>query len=315
MAHMFISVVIPLFNKKEHILSAVNSVLNQSHQEFELIVVDDGSTDHGADIVKSVADPRIRLLAQPNGGVSRARNAGAKQARAEWVAFLDADDEYEPDFLAQVIQFIETHNHCGLSMVGSNYYVGDRQQNAIKDALKDGVYDYFELFKNQLSPNHSSTTVVNKKKFLEVAGFPEGIKQFEDWITWFKLAFAGSFGFISAPLGIYHQVEGSVARSKRAPADFFNDATRLSKTLLEYACKYPLSPEKQKAAAKCMSEFAVNIAGLLARDGAKKLAIRMLKYIRLDALLGSRRGHWGFLLRHLLVPQALKQIALCEQKR
>jgi len=312
---MFISVVIPLFNKEDHILLAVNSVLNQTHHEFELIIVDDGSTDRGPEVVMSISDPRVRFVAQPNGGVSRARNAGVKLANAEWVAFLDADDEYGPDFLAQVIQFIETHNSCGLSMIGSNYYIGDRHQISLEETLEDGIYDYFELFKNQRSPNHSSTTVVNKKKFVEVGGFPEGVKQFEDWITWFKLSFAGNFGFISAPLGIYHQVEGSVARSKRAPADFFNDAIRVQKTLIEYGRRYPSSPEKHKNAAECMSEFSVNIAGLLARDGAKILALRMLKHIQLRALIGPRKGHWGFLLRHLLVPQCLKQVYWGMQKR
>jgi glycosyltransferase involved in cell wall biosynthesis len=305
---MFFSVVIPLFNKEAYVLRAIQSVLNQTHSDFELIVVDDGSTDGSAAVVESVIDPRVRLIRQPNGGVSKARNAGVQGARADWVAFLDADDEYEPDFLGEAVKFINEYRDCGLSLIGANYYIGSRIRVALGREFTTGVYDYFQLFRNQCSPNNSSTTVVNKKKFMEIGGFPEGIKQFEDWITWFKLALVGNFGFLHTPLGLYHHIEGSAARSKREPIAFFNDATFLAKSIIEYVENNDVELARRKRAQVCMSEFAVNIAGALARSGAKLLAIKTLKFVRINALIGGRAGNWGFLLRQLLVPQFMKQI-------
>jgi len=309
---MLISVVIPLFNKAEHILRAVNSVLNQTHQDFELIIVDDGSTDGSAGIVRSVSDQRIRLFSQPNGGVSAARNTGVKQAQADWVAFLDADDEYKPNFLKQVVDFLDRHEQEDLSMVGANYYIEELSCAAFDPTMESGIYDYFQLFGNQRCPNHSSTTVVNRRKFFEVQGFPEGVRQFEDWILWLKLAFTGSFGFISTPLGVYHQVEGSASQAKRPADSFFNDAARVPATLAEYIEKYPLPPASEKNAWGCANEFIVNVAGLLARDGAKKLAFKMLALFRIRHFTRRRAGRLVLLLRHLLlhliVPQWMKRI-------
>lgn len=99
-----VSVVIPLYNKAPHIARALTSVLKQTFQDFEVIVVDDGSTDDGAEIVRRFEDPRIRLIQQENRGVSAARNRGIEEARAELIAFLDADDEWLPDFLSTIIR-------------------------------------------------------------------------------------------------------------------------------------------------------------------------------------------------------------------
>ena len=305
---MLISVVIPMYNKRDYIFRAINSVLNQSHIDFELIIVDDGSTDGSADIVETVCDQRIRLLIQKNGGVSRARNAGVKQANAEWVAFLDADDEYEPEFLTQIVKFLSDNEQANLSMIGANYYLGAKPCTALDSSIVTGIYDYFQLFGNQRSPNNSSTTVVNKNKFLGVNGFPEGVKQFEDWITWFKLAFTGSFGFISTPLGTYHCIEDSVTRSKRSPADFFNDAVLVPKTFTEYAAKYPLSATQIANVWGCLNEFLANIALTLAREGAKGLACKMLGFIHIKYYFGSCVGRFKPLFLHLIIPQRMKRI-------
>ena len=88
-----ISVVIPLYNKEASIKQALMSVLSQSYQEFEVVIVDDGSTDNSVAKVEEIQDSRIRLIRQENGGPSKARNTGVKNAKGEWILFLDADDE------------------------------------------------------------------------------------------------------------------------------------------------------------------------------------------------------------------------------
>ena len=94
-----ISVVIPLYNKAKTVACTLATVQAQTYSDYEIVVIDDGSTDGSADVVRSINDSRIRLFSQPNAGVSAARNRGIEESRGDFVAFLDADDEWKPDYL------------------------------------------------------------------------------------------------------------------------------------------------------------------------------------------------------------------------
>ena len=100
-ANPAVSVVIPLYNKAAYVRRAINSVFDQSFDDLEIIVVDDGSTDGGGEVVAAIEDPRLRLIRQANAGVAAARNVAVGAARGRWVAFLDADDTWRPDRLAR----------------------------------------------------------------------------------------------------------------------------------------------------------------------------------------------------------------------
>jgi glycosyltransferase involved in cell wall biosynthesis len=107
------TVVIPLYNKEKEIQRAVKSVLNQEFQEFEVIVIDDGSTDSGPKVVSTINDSRIRTIFQRNEGPSAARNRGIKEARNQIIAFLDADDEWKPGFLKAILRLKEKFAGAG----------------------------------------------------------------------------------------------------------------------------------------------------------------------------------------------------------
>lgn len=114
------SIIIPLYNKAPYIERAINSVLNQSLQNFEIIVVNDGSSDGGEKIVTTIVDERLKLVSQKNAGVSAARNKGAKAAKYPYIAFLDGDDTWEKDFLLEMKNLILEYPDAG--MYGSNNY-------------------------------------------------------------------------------------------------------------------------------------------------------------------------------------------------
>ena len=110
---MKFSIVIPLYNKEKHVARAINSILNQTYQDFEIIIVDDGSTDFSYEEVKKINDPRIKIIRQKNLGVSSARNTGIKEAKNNYIGFLDADDKWKPDFLETIKKLIKDFPGAG----------------------------------------------------------------------------------------------------------------------------------------------------------------------------------------------------------
>jgi glycosyltransferase involved in cell wall biosynthesis len=271
-----ICVVIPLYNKEASIQRAMHSVLNQSHTDFELIVVDDGSTDNSVVAVQEVKDPRVRLIRQPNGGVSAARNAGVSRADSDWVAFLDADDEYRPLFLERIIELILRHPENPLSFVGSDYTFNDAATRLPKPS---GIYNYAELFRYQRSPVSSSSFAVNKEVFERVGGYKVGLAQFEDWLLYFKLGLVGDFGYICEALSVYHT--DHVAASLDIPADKIDRyANDLLRTMEEFLESEKISGRQYWAYRRAANGFTIAIAHYLARMGSVRDSIAILKYVR-----------------------------------
>ena len=108
-----VSIIIPLLNKGPYIKRAIDSILAQEHQNFEIIVVDGGSTDNGPDIVKSIKDSRLKFIIQPTKGVSEARNFGVEKSHGSSIAFLDADDEWLPSHLSTLMRLLEKYPDAG----------------------------------------------------------------------------------------------------------------------------------------------------------------------------------------------------------
>ncbi|MBR3846966.1 MAG: glycosyltransferase family 2 protein, partial [Alistipes sp.] len=108
------SVIIPLYNKEQEIEATIRSVLAQTYQPLEIVVVNDGSTDRSAEVVRSIDSPLIRLITQPNGGECAARNRAVSEAKGDYVALIDADDQWEAGFLEEINALINEYPDCGL---------------------------------------------------------------------------------------------------------------------------------------------------------------------------------------------------------
>ena len=191
-----ISVVIPLYNKGPHIARTINSVLAQTVTDFEIVVVDDGSTDNGTDIVASFNDPRIRLIRQVNQGVSAARNRGISEARSDFIAFLDADDEWAPDHLETLLRLRSKFPEAGAYTTAyvrvlPGGEILSSKFKAIPPAPWEGVIpDYFKAAALGDPPVCSSAVGIPKKVFDEVGLFKVGVKMGEDLDQWLRIALA-----------------------------------------------------------------------------------------------------------------------------
>ena len=203
------SVVIPLYNKEKAIKRAIHSVLNQTVQEFEIVVVDDGSTDGGSQIVQRIQDSRIRLIYQENEGVSAARNRGIAEARFDLIAFIDADDEWKPEFLETVARLVQDFPEAAVFATGYLYCEGsgltrEPRLRGIPLYPWEGIIeDYFAVAAESDPPIFSSAVAIRKDALLAVGGFPVGVTSGEDLLTWAKLAAKNKVAFSREHLGVF----------------------------------------------------------------------------------------------------------------
>ena len=219
---MKLSVVIPLYNKARHIERAVNSVLAQSYSDFELIVVDDGSTDGGGERVKEFGDSRLVLISQSNAGECAARNRGIESASCDLIAFLDADDEWLPQFLETVVKLRERFPDAGIYATSYQYSQGDKSWAphflGVPDLPEGGlIEDYFRAALGR-SPVIASAAMVPKLVFDELGGFPSGVIIGGDLDTWARIALRYRVAWSPTCGAIYHlSADNRVAGSRCMP--------------------------------------------------------------------------------------------------
>lgn len=178
------SVVIPLYNKEQSITNTIQSVFDQTFQNFEIVVVNDGSTDKSVERVKAFDNPRIRIIDKPNGGVSSARNRGIEEAKYEWIAFLDGDDLWKKDHLEEISRMMELYPDDKIfttSFIRSSQSMPDKKNNSIVV-----IENYFEEALKRFV-TWTSIMCAHISVFENVGVFNEKLNRGEDLDVWARI--------------------------------------------------------------------------------------------------------------------------------
>lgn len=234
-----ISVIIPLYNKEGIIEKSLNSVLSQNYDDFEIVIVNDGSTDRSTDIVRSIKDSRICLVEQENGGPSKARNTGVKNAKGDWIVFLDADDELLQDALKVFDELTQQYKDCNFFCCGYNNKTANRIINAYTYKEKYVDNNFKSHFFKEFLPRTGAA--IYKKDLIESCPFDEEIHRFEDLEALFRL-YRVTKVFLCSQIVLNVNVEYASASNGRRDIkeDFLGHIDFKGKSFWEKMCLYQL---------------------------------------------------------------------------
>lgn len=206
-----ISVVIPLYNKESTILRTVYSVVTQTYSNFEVVIIDDGSSDKSVQLLKDhITDARIRIVSQNNQGVSVARNRGVSEAQYQYIAFLDADDEWLPTYLEKVVEAISRFPRAGMYCTPALHrsIITGHGRFFVVEKYKEKIIE-IDYFKDpKVLGGQTSGVVVSKDIFNEIinnyegGGFPPGLNLNEDWACFQSIALISQTIYIGYSLSI-----------------------------------------------------------------------------------------------------------------
>ncbi|MFN2454916.1 MAG: glycosyltransferase family 2 protein [Pyrinomonadaceae bacterium] len=237
---MRISIIIPLYNKAPYLRRALDSIARQTFSDFEVIVVDDGSTDDGARIVADYADARVRLITQSNAGPGAARNRGIAEAQGEFIAFLDADDEWLPGYLEENVRLLDEYGR-EVATVTSGYIEHpsgvSREPMWRARGLTDGIYRLHadtatELAVYMLAYMSPCSTVVRAEAIRRWGGFysRDRCVYAEDAFLWLKVLLNETVAFNLAPLVRFHVEASALSKNlkgARPVEPFLTDPTEI----------------------------------------------------------------------------------------
>jgi len=227
-----ISIVIPLYNKASCIGRTIDSILRQTYDNYEIVIVNDGSTDNGLEIVSKFTAPRIKIINQENAGVSVARNCGVKESVGRYIAFLDADDEWKEDYLQSQVDLIRDYPECDVFATAYEFKdeykrITQAVYRGIKFPGQSGILDnYFEVAAMSNPPVWTSAVVIRKECLETIGGFMPGVATGEDLLVWAKLAVRYKIAFNKTPQAIYNLPSGGTLRKDPKDMSMKNDIVR-----------------------------------------------------------------------------------------
>jgi glycosyltransferase involved in cell wall biosynthesis len=207
-----ISVIVPAYNAEQTILETITSVQQQTFSDFELIVINDGSTDRTLELLSTVKDHRLKIFSYPNGGVPVARNRGIFQATGDFIAFLDADDLWTPDKLELQLAALQQHPDAGV-VYSWAYYMDEKGEsfNADNPIFFAGNV-YAQLLVNDFIVS-GSNCLIRKQAIESVGEFDPALSCAEDWDYWLRLAAHWPFCVVPKPQ-IFYRISSNSASSK-----------------------------------------------------------------------------------------------------
>jgi hypothetical protein len=282
-----ITVVIPAYQAEAFLADGLRSVLAQDPQPAEIVVIDDGSTDRTADIVRSFA-PQVRLVSKPNGGEASARNAGLRTATTEWVAFMDADDQFLPGRLAAIVERLRTGPDVDLLTSNAHFlfpYGVDGQCYRAEWTFAR-TDQRTEILRRNFIFSH---TVVKRERLLALGGFDESMRHATDWAMWLVLILnGGRADLIDAPLSLYRVHNASLSANTLAMA-------RGYVRVMEKALEQPLSDDERRLALDLMATQQALVDRELLSDrlaagprGVRRHALAVVRNKRHDAKTRAR---------------------------
>ena len=220
-----ISIVIPLYNKENCILRTIQSVISQTYADYELIVVNDGSTDNGVNVVKAYPDSRIRIINKENGGVCSARNRGIREAKGEYIALLDADDLWDIKYLDEQLRMINDFPEAAMWSINyaetRNGKIVRRVSTGLPEGYRGYVEHYFEMPERVSDLFHPSSTIIRREMFDKVGMFDERIKYAEDSDMWFRINALYKTAFYDRYLVSYQLDAENRAMTRRRDLRYF----------------------------------------------------------------------------------------------
>lgn len=239
-----ISVIIPVYNGEKTIRETIESVLNQTWTDFEVLVINDGSKDSTLNIVSSIKDSRLRVFNYTSAGVSVSRNRGIAQAAGEYISFIDADDLWTPDKLEAQLKALQANHSAAVAYSWVNYI--DERGEFIRSGqhrnMNGDLYEEFLLY-NLLESG--SNPLIPKQALTEVGGFDQELTHAEDWDMWLRLAARYHFVVVPSPQILYrisaNSATANILKMETASLRMIEKTFHQAPTSLQYLKKNTLA--------------------------------------------------------------------------
>lgn len=278
-----ISVIIPVYNGEKTIRETIESVLNQTFLDFELIILNDGSQDSTLDVVSSIQDSRLKVFSHPNAGLAASRNRGTFHAVGEYISFIDADDLWTPDKLETQLKALQDNPEAAVAYSWTNYIDESGQFLRRGGYLTANGDVYAKLLVVDFLEN-GSNPLIRRQALIQVGGFDESLSAAEDWDILLRLAAQYSFVAVPYPQILYrvsaNSMSAHVVRQETACLKVLERAFNQAPESLQYLKKYSIANLYRYLSFKVLDAYPDRKRGLIATRFLWKLITNDLVSLR-----------------------------------